>query len=371
MRAIAAPGMHDLPAHQVDHRNHLEGQVGGVAVHIHVFEFIGGGGMNGVPIPASLLREGDLMLNALIADLLQVPGVRISYSRDARLPALDGVSLRQAQIVRRDPKEDSQTALLREIRAADAVWPVAPETGGELERVARTVLAAGRVLMGAHPDAIAAASSKFATWQCLRRAGVCSPPVYRHGDQSAQADGPWVVKPDDGAGCLHTRKVDGWSQAMAALRSLGPGFIAQPWAEGEAMSLSVIGHANGVQVLSVNRQGIEERDGLLQFRAVDVNAGAVTRPLLEMARSVASAISGLIGYFGIDYVQNTRGPVVIEVNPRLTTSYAGLRKARAVNAAKLVLDSLVPSAQPSSQQHIQKQAPGRTVRLDLAQAIDG
>jgi predicted ATP-grasp superfamily ATP-dependent carboligase len=54
---------------------------------------------------------------------------------------------------------------------------------------------------------------------------------------------------------------------------------------------------------------------------------------------VASAIPGLAGIFGIDLIFAKGGPCIVEVNPRLTTSYVGLRRALNVNPAVLVLET--------------------------------
>jgi predicted ATP-grasp superfamily ATP-dependent carboligase len=58
----------------------------------------------------------------------------------------------------------------------------------------------------------------------------------------------------------------------------------------------------------------------------------------QLAREVARALPGLWGYVGIDVIDAVDGPIVVEINPRLTTSYAGLRRALGINAAELVLD---------------------------------
>jgi len=68
--------------------------------------------------------------------------------------------------------------------------------------------------------------------------------------------------------------------------------------------------------------------------------------LLDLAKRAIAAIPGLWGYVGIDVVLTQRGPVVLEVNPRLTTSYAGLRAALDINPARLVLDLLDEREQP-------------------------
>jgi predicted ATP-grasp superfamily ATP-dependent carboligase len=60
----------------------------------------------------------------------------------------------------------------------------------------------------------------------------------------------------------------------------------------------------------------------------------------ELADDVAKAIPGLWGYVGIDLILTSSGPVVLEVNPRLTTSYIGLRKSIGRNPAELVLSLL-------------------------------
>jgi predicted ATP-grasp superfamily ATP-dependent carboligase len=57
----------------------------------------------------------------------------------------------------------------------------------------------------------------------------------------------------------------------------------------------------------------------------------------------------LWGYAGIDFIDTDAGPLALEVNPRLTTSYAGLRRAMGINPALLVLelpDSLDESFTP-------------------------
>jgi tyramine---L-glutamate ligase len=253
------------------------------------------------------------------------------------------------------------------------VWPIAPETGGELERVARAVIDAGRVLIGARPEAIALAASKHATSRRLLQAGISAVPSCRAAEPAAGVDGAcagaWVVKPDDGAGCVQTRVFERREQALAALDSLGAGYVAQPWIAGEAMSLAAVGGAGGVQVLSVNRQYVAARDGWLQLQALEVNATEAGAPLVALAGRVASALPGLGGYFGIDYVDHASGPVVIEVNPRLTTSYAGLRPALDINAAQCVLAAA--GMLPGPAVPPQPAGRGRPVWLSLSDRGDG
>jgi predicted ATP-grasp superfamily ATP-dependent carboligase len=75
-----------------------------------------------------------------------------------------------------------------------------------------------------------------------------------------------------------------------------------------------------------------------------VSIGAVpledsrARPLAALATRVGRAIPGLRGFVGIDLVWHaTLGPVVIEVNPRVTCAYVGLSARLGRNLAAEML----------------------------------
>jgi predicted ATP-grasp superfamily ATP-dependent carboligase len=90
--------------------------------------------------------------------------------------------------------------------------------------------------------------------------------------------------------------------------------------------------------LSCNRQAVEIENGAFRFRGSIVGGLEQRRPHLEpVAVMVAAAMPDLWGYVGIDFIDSAAGPLVLEVNPRLTTSYVGLRRAIGLNPAELVL----------------------------------
>ena len=332
-------------------------------MRVHVFEFICGGGLAGQPLPASMAREGDLMQAALIADLLELQAVEVSFARDQRL-ALPPGPLSAAQVCWRSPRALPWEALTREIASCDAVWPIAPETGGELERAARCVLAAGCVLLGPDPEAIALAGSKRATAQRLAERGIDVVPCFDPGSVWSAIEGPWIVKPDDGAGAVDARVFLSREEAASAVEEATAGgrqgLIAQPWIVGEAMSLCVVAAPGRVVVLSVNRQQVLLHRAAVQLEAIDVNCEPVTAPLTALAEQVVAAIPGLRGYFGIDFVRAPAGPIVIEVNPRMTTSYAGLKAALGINVAEWVVAGATGGSLPPAPGHR-----GRAVRLTL------
>jgi predicted ATP-grasp superfamily ATP-dependent carboligase len=99
-------------------------------------------------------------------------------------------------------------------------------------------------------------------------------------------------------------------------------------------------------LLASNRQEIAiGKDGVATLMALEVNRfGDPDGSLADLARRIAQALPGLWGYVGVDYLETASGPVVLEINPRPTTSCCGLRPALGLNLASLVLALDSPGA---------------------------
>jgi predicted ATP-grasp superfamily ATP-dependent carboligase len=303
-------------------------------MRIFAFEFFSGGALLGQPLPPSLAREGDLMLGTLVGELAGIEGVHVIASRDPRLPPLAG-----CETLYPLPGENPEELFVRGMTAADAVWPTAPESGGALERFGASVTAAGRTLLGCTRDAVRLAASKLATARALAGRGVPVVPTCGAGDAVPSLPGPWVVKPDDGAGGDGLERLDDSAEAETRLRSAAGRLVAQPWIEGEPWSLSLLCAGGRACLLACNRQRLTWRAGRLHLDALAVNARPPADPRVHrLGAEVAAAIPGLWGYVGVDFLIGADGPLVLEVNPRLTTSYCGLPAALGRNVAAMVLD---------------------------------
>ncbi len=303
-------------------------------MQIFVYEHITGGGMLDEPQVAALAPEGEMMLRALVDDLTAIPGVEVTVMRDFRLKA----DLPARTLVVRAGQFD---AVFRQaVRECDAVWPIAPEQDDILTRITGGIVACGRTLLGNRPDAIAIAASKRATAATLARAGIAVVPAYSSERDLPSELSEVVVKPDDGAGCQDTLLFDDrvklrrWLREHASSKQ-----ILQPYIRGEARSLSVLSCDGRARLLACNRQNVELENGAFRFDGVSVNAVADTDGrYAALANDMARALPGLWGYCGVDFIATDAGPIVLEVNPRLTTSYAGLHRAIGINPAQLVLE---------------------------------
>jgi predicted ATP-grasp superfamily ATP-dependent carboligase len=334
-------------------------------MRVFVYEHITGGGLLlGDGDLAPLAREGDMMIRALLRDLAEIPGVEPVVLRDARLePDLP------ATVLVPRAASDFWPSFERALQMSDAVWPIAPEQEGWLERITQVVLDSGRTLLNSRARAVRLTGSKLATSRALAAAAVPVVKTYARAEQVPPDAAAFVAKPDDGAGCVDTYVVrDHNGLGRRELGHSAQGQVYQPLVVGEPRSLCVLCCEGHARLMCCNRQHIVEEDGKLGFAGVTVNAlGDADGSYARLAQAVAAAIPGLWGHVGIDFIEAPSGPVVIEVNPRMTTACIGLRTALAINLGALVLglpDSLrdLTIARPGSGRavHVQVLHPDAT-----------
>lgn len=157
---------------------------------------------------------------------------------------------------------------------------------------------------------------------------------------------PAVYKPCDGAGSLATyfvaRAADLPGSEAQALREGWQGeCFLQRWAPGLAASVLILTGPNKPVALPPAAQ-ILTNDGRFHY----LGGSLPLAPLLAarataLAIRVVHTVSGLRGPVGVDLVlgepADGSGDQVIEMNPRLTTSYVGLRRLARSNLAQAIL----------------------------------
>ncbi len=260
------------------------------------------------------------MAAALLRDLA---GEAVVVLRDARLGRLRGGERHRVVVADGD---DVWSWVLREV---DAVWPIAPESGGILARYSAQVLQAGRVLLGSPPDTVAVCGDKLRTVAALQAGGIACVPGWTLAEFRNQVPPPWVVKPVDGVGCEGIVRGERLPEAGD--------WIVQPYVAGEPLSLSAVFDRGEAVCVSVNRQRIVTTDDGFRLLGCEVNVAEPDERWQRLCRRIAAAIPGLWGYAGIDVIWTRRGPLVVEINPRLTLSYAGLGAALGASLAAWIV----------------------------------
>jgi tyramine---L-glutamate ligase len=323
-------------------------------MRILVHEFVTGGGFSGRPVPASLAREGLAMRTALLADLAAIGRHEIVMTTDIRF---DRTAPPRVDVVTLAPGNTSAFDEL--LTSVDAVWLVAPESDRCLERLAARVERQGKILLSSGAAAICKASDKADLPRRLARIGV------RHPETVTITSGidacttardlgyPIVLKPRRGAGSRGVHLAHNEREMKSALAglqrvratyletaSVGPedaDVVMQRYVRGTPASVSLLVDGCRAVALAVNAQRMSTRHGFSYRGGWTPLDHPLTAEAADAAIRTCTAFPGLRGYVGVDLVLTDTGPVVIEVNPRLTTAYLGVRAVLDENVAALTL----------------------------------
>jgi tyramine---L-glutamate ligase len=324
---------------------------------ILVFEYITGGGFSQQALPASLLAEGELMLRALLADCSRIKPLSVQLMLDSRCLAIAEDYVVNMTVV--SATDDVNQVFQDLLKTVDAVWLVAPEFDGILQGLSGQVEAAGKRLLTSSSTAVAVAANKWHTFQCLQAAAIPTINTVLLSDYASYRPGQWVIKPIDGVGCTDTWRVDNAEDFILLLASITQpqNFVIQPYRTGRTMSLSCLFHQGQGWVLCVNEQVLSVQDQRFKLQACKVNCLPVMPALKQLVAQLAKAIPGLHGYVGVDLIQSpltVEEYWVVEINPRLTSSYVGLYQALGLNIVELVLQMMrqVPVIEPMRNQQV-------------------
>ncbi len=332
-------------------------------MHVFVYEYLTGGGLLGEAAGEnfkSLHREGAAMVRALAADFAAVPNVAVTTLRDGRM-ALElppRVRVRDVHTAAQERRAFAEVA-------SNADWTVviAPETGGRLVERCQQVNAAGGRLLGTSGRGLEIACDKHTTAEHLRAAGVPAPrgwTIDRGAPWPFDVRYPAVLKPRDGAGSQGVRLVYAPSNVSPSPLPHSPGeathsraeggFRVEEFCPGEPVSVALLCGPADRFALPACRQRLSD-DGQFTYLGGSLPLPhALAARAQRLAERAIAALPDPLGYLGIDLVlgddADGADDHVIEINPRLTTSYIGVRAVARTNLAAALLE-VAQGGQPS------------------------
>jgi tyramine---L-glutamate ligase len=295
-------------------------------MRVFVYEYLTALGVGADPADPlhAMYREGAAMRAAVAADFAALPGCEVV--------TLDAAS-----------EDEEPAAFTAHASTADWTLVVAPEFHLILHSRCAWVEEAGGRLLGPDLTAIQLTTSKSMLAQHWRERGVPTPATTYREPTACEAF-PVVWKPEDGCGSTATYllnddfEVARARAAVAAGEYTGP-MILQEFVPGVAASVAVLcGPAGNVPLLPV-AQHLSD-DGRFRYLG-----GSLPLPpdlddrAVRLAAQAVGCVPGLLGWVGVDLVLGDGRDVAVEINPRLTTSYVGLRALASFNLAGTLVRS--------------------------------
>ncbi|MFA5870231.1 MAG: ATP-grasp domain-containing protein [Candidatus Bathyarchaeia archaeon] len=324
-------------------------------LNLLIYEHIAGGGFSDDKLQPGILSEGYGMLRALTSDL-RAAGCHVTTLLDSRLKALNP-PIEADEVIPITSRKQFSEAFKGASGSADVVYVIAPESDGVLRGLVELVEASGGVSLNCRPDTIGSASSKVNVHEVLNGMGLRVPETsvveVREGVQrirrvASELGYPLVFKPVDGVGCSGLSVVRDESQIAAAVEKIRG-------IDGRKSHRPDAGPRGRRQrQCALNRRGgpphhLERAESLLGAAPLELKLQRGIVPLrhqyeeeaLDAARRAVGSFEGLRGYVGVDMVLSKDGPYVIEINPRLTTSYVGLRRVALFNPGEVIIEAVL------------------------------
>ncbi len=289
------------------------------------------------------------MRDALLRDLVALNTYEIITTHDARLAPS---CLASQSIAVKNQFVNTFKEVLSQV---DLVWLIAPEADDTLLDLSKICYQADVIFLGCRFDATRIGTNKLLTYNALKMAKIDTVPVIPAEDFIADTgfekssglqpliNHRWVAKPKDGAGCEGIKIFD---SAPTLIHWLKPHhqqhhYLVQPYQAGLAASFSMVCKNTQAYLLSCNQQHIELAFSTFKLKGITVNGVEHYWSRFEsIAQRIAKMLPDAAGYIGVDVIIDTQNDkiYVIEINPRLSTSYVGLREAIGHNPAKIILD---------------------------------
>jgi tyramine---L-glutamate ligase len=245
----------------------------------------------------------------------------------------------------------------------DAIYIIAPETRQTLQKLVERAQATGKISLNSKFDSIARAADKAVLDEHLRKNGFSTPKTITFNidedlttvkaELKTELSYPILIKPTDGTSCdgIYLIKSENeLKKALAETKTESPQkvYVAQEFVKGESTSVSLISNGKKAVAISLNKQQVT----LAQPGAEShYDSGCVPfeHPLKQQAFALTEKVVeslGLRGYVGVDVILGEDKPYVVDVNPRLTTSYVGLRAVAGFNVGQAVIEAVVDDKLP-------------------------
>jgi len=335
---------------------------------IFIFEFVSGGGFNQIEIPPSLFCEGYGMLRCIIADFKAL-NFNISTLLDERIAFLS-IYLDSDVITRVSPQDDYIKFFKDSIKDCEYCFIIAPEFSNILHDLTKIAKENDKKILSVGLEGIKLGTSKIKTFHFFKKMNVLTPQTFiipfknnflntdfiikKYHDLKR----PIVIKPNDGVGAEsifyfeNEGQISKFFQEYHEKIDCSRNYILQEFIEGEDLSASLIGYSSDLKhqqtkpsILSINSQEINIKN---KNRESEYFGG--TTPVVEHEEIIADLseilekfnFPGLRRYHGLDFIRKKDKSIhFIEINPRLTTSYIGVRNIIDKNPVSIILNSLL------------------------------
>lgn len=181
-------------------------------------------------------------------------------------------------------------------------------------------------------------SSKKKTIKFLKKIGI--PCVnYIEEIENINCDRKFVLKPEYGAGSENVYLLTKLDELKKLLKKVDYPCIVQHFKSGLAGSINILCFKNTIILLSCNKHILKFDKGTVkQIGSLVGGLENYRRDLQSLVDNIGLKIKGLYGFISMDVILVKKIWNIVEVNPRISTTYCGLKNAFGKDITNLISD---------------------------------
>ncbi len=327
-----------------------------------VYEHASGGGYCDRKLTPSLFSEGYAMLNASVQDFQRIES-KVYTTLDYRIANFTPpLNVEVVTILR--PPQKILNVFDKVCKEIDQIMIIAPENADTLYNLTKIAERNQLIVLGSTSEAVKVLSNKWNVKKIAENLGLNVPHLEKISFNASLKEVkeildnigyPAVLRNLDsvgGEGIISVTSKSDLNTAITTLKSTTTHheFIAHKYIKGIPASVSLL--SNGVTAIpiSLNAQAVnfDQQTGLLDYLGGYTPLKyKVSVQVKKTALKLVEYMSGVRGYIGVDFViDESDQPFILEVNPRLTTSYIAIRRVTDINLMEAIRKAVVDGSLP-------------------------
>ena len=296
---------------------------------ILIYEYVTGGGLINEDLTSNLMNEAMLITNSLRNISKSSKYFYCDHLLDYRLKDYS----KHNSVIIKCKDELYNTDFLRRY---DYIIPIMPESELILYDYSKylesfkinTVLSDSRT--------IRICSDKYEFYNFISSTNIKTIKTYLKYTKSPNGN-EYIIKDRYGTGCSHIRI----TKSSKELKKIKTNQIIQEYISGEDYSASVFFTNDNFYLLTINQQFIKVNNkNQIFLSGIMVNIKhELYIVIISLISKIKSILPGLQGFVGIDFLISKKEIFIVEINPRLTTSFVGVYETLGVNIIDLIINA--------------------------------
>ncbi len=294
---------------------------------ILIYEYITGGGLLNEDLSSNLMFEASAILSSLIESCNRSTKFDYRYFIDHRLTDMHS----DKSVVTRHSKDLYNMNLIKNF---DYVIPVIPEINSDLLKYVKYLEKNNINKIISNSETIEICSDKLKFYKYLNKSNIPVIPSYNSLEIESKSK-KYIVKDRYGAGCSFIKITND----KDLKNDYSDDKIIQPFIDGENYSLSVFFGKHDFRLLTINQQYFNINNDMIKLQGLSINIyHKLYLNILSVISDISDYLPGLYGFVGIDVLIEDTQLFIVEINPRITTSYVGLNESIGCNMIDLLIN---------------------------------